>query len=1203
MSHSSHSVPRPFTHVSLATTIASFIQCLPISVNAFTGAWWMFPMLLVACVLTTSGQEHDEGEGSMRGREEYFHDMRAWPFGRIPGDLRLQALDWVAKRGKLRSGALQSQAVWRPIGPYDLSGRITAIAVHPTDGKTLWAGAAAGGVWKSTNRGDSWRPVMDYENAITVGAIAVDPNNPDVVYVGTGEPAFNLDTYDGAGMFKSTDGGESWKVTGLTGVFAFSRIVVHPRDGNIIFASTIHNNAGFYRSTDAGRTWERILTEDITDITINPVNPSELWVGGGGAGVMRSQDGGRSFVPTANGLVTGDSGIGRVSLQVAPSNPSILYALMCVHTYSLDGAEHITKICRTSNGGLTWQTLFLNSPNFLNNPGFPQGEYNNTLAIRPDDENVVVAGGVWPYRTTDGGASWTLIGSGVHPDYHAFVFDPTDPNRLYAGNDGGVYRSDQGGSSFLRKTSGLAITQYYGMAIDQSVDDVTYGGTQDNGTVTTEAKTYDYSDPGFIYQSDGFQCIVDPLDPTVLYHEIFYGNILRTIIPSRQTSDLNGGLDLSEQASWSAPLLIDPGDQRTLFTGRKRVYRMKPGDYWRAISDTVAGTMTAIGVSPLDSRVIYAGSSRATVRATTDGGDTWREAASGLPGRSVTDIVASTRDTLTAWIAFSGFYNQHIYRTTDGGLTWVSLGTTFPDIPVNTLVVDPLNERKIYAGTDIGVLASSDGGSTWYDFGNGLPRVVVSDMEIHRSRRLLRVATHGRSMWEIDLGDTVVTPIITTPTGGEQWHGGTRQRISWNGVDGDAVLEYSLDDGSTWSMIDGRVSGGYYDWSVPDTTVIAARIRLRVLSDSTIAPTSRSFTVMSRRPGQVVAYDSKQTQLWGLTHDGTYLWASSVYGARFLLKIDPATLATLEKIPLTFDTAYRNFNGLAWDPVRGTFFLCDVTHTDPDGNGQAWILELDRDGTLLRALPSPAGYPTGIVWLPDSNRASGILVVSDLAGEQKFFVMDPLDGSTIRSYAPSRVLFLGPAGLAPGPEPGTFWQIMDDFSFDYGPRGSAALLMRLDDPQVICSADLHYTFDSTLFFPPYSWGKVSIAGAAYNPADPYLYLVNFDGTVMRSIACEPAPPASVSTGVGSADAATVRANPNPFSSVVELTVELAQQREGIIAVYDVDGREVRAVASGNIAAGVTTYHIDAGDLPSGMYRCVVMFADGERRSVPIVCVR
>lgn len=1160
-------------------------------------------LLLVMGVSSAFAQEHDVREGSMRGREEYFHDMRAWPFGRIPGGLRLQALDWMATRAKESGRSVQSRATWRPIGPFDLSGRITAIALHPADGRTLWAGAAAGGVWKSTDRGDRWRPVMDYENAITVGSIAVDPNNPDVVYVGTGEPAFNLDTYDGAGLFKSTDGGESWKVTGLTGVFAFSRVLVHPRDGSIIYASAIHNNAGFYRSADGGRTWQRILTDDIYDITINPVNPNELWVGGGRAGVMRSQDGGLSFVPSGNGLVAGDSGVGRISVQVAPSSPSTLFALMCVHTYGPNSEEHVTKICRTTNSGLTWQTVFLNTPNFLNNPGFPQGEFNNTIAIRPDDPNVVVAGGVWLYRTTDGGASWSLIGFGVHPDYHALAFDPTDPNRLYAGNDGGVYRSDQGGSSFLRKTTGLAITQYYGMAIDQSASDVTYGGTQDNGTVTTQARAFDYGDPGFIYESDGFQCIVDPFDPTVLYHEIFFGTIFRTVIPSRQTSDLNGGLDRNEPASWSTPLVLDPVDQRTLYTGRKRVYRMKPGDYWRPISDTVAGTMTAIGVSALDSRVIYAGSSRSTVRATTDGGETWREAASGLPGRSVTDIVTSTRDTLTAWIAFSGFYNQHVYRTTDGGTTWTSLGSNFPDIPVNTLVVDPLNERNIYAGTDIGVLATNDGGETWFEFGQGLPRVVVADMEIHRSNRVLRVATHGRSMWEIDLGDTVVIPAIASPTGGEQWSGGVRQRITWNGIGVPVGLDYSLDDGATWSSITIDVSGGYYDWNVPDTTVIAARVRVRIPGDSTRSPISRSFTILSRRPGQVIACDSKQTQLWGLTHDGTYLWASSVYGERFLLKIDPATLATLEKIPLTFDTSKRNFNGLAWNPARRTFFLCDVTHADPDGNGQAWILELDRDGQLLRALPSPAGYPTGLVWLADSSRSDGILLASDLAGEQKFYVIDPLDGSTIRSYSPSRTLFLGPAGLAQGPEPGTFWQIMDDFSFDYGPRGSAVLLMRLDDPRPICTADLHYTFDSSLYFPPYSWGKVFIGGVAYDPSDPYLYLANFDGTVMRAIPCEPGPPSSAPVPTRPVTTWMSQSVPNPFSTSAEIAVELAVPSEGRVALYDLSGREVRLLASGRLGSGRTTYHIDATDLPSGMYRCVLSLNGGDRRSVTMICVK
>lgn len=1159
--------------------------------------------LLLLTGVSTMLAQTDQSEGSMRGREEYFHEMRAWPFGRIPDGMRLAALDWMAARAKENGRTLQSQASWHPIGPFNLSGRITAIALHPADGKTLWAGAAAGGVWKSTNRGDSWRPVMDYENAITVGAIAVDPGNPDVVYVGTGEPAFNLDTYAGAGLFKSTDGGESWQVTGLTGSFAISRIVVHPRDGKIVFASAIHNNSGLYRSTDAGRSWRRILAEPVTDIAINPVNPDELWVCGGGYGVLRSIDGGLTFSPSGSGLVSGDSAAGRVSLQVAPSNPSILFALICVHTYGPEGAKHVTKICRSGNSGRSWEAVFNNAPDFLNNPGFPQGEYNNTIVIKPDDPDVVIAAGVYAYRTLDGGSTWALIGSGVHPDYHALVFDPTNPLRLYAGNDGGVYRSDQGGDVFLRRTTGLAVTQYYAMAIDQTAQDVTYGGTQDNGTVTTKAQAFDYADPGFIFQSDGFQVIVDPLDPTVLYHEIFYGNIYRTNVPIRQTIPLTNGLDLNEPASWSAPLAIDPVDKTTLYTARKRVYRMRSGDQWRPISDTVSGTITALGISSLDSRVMYSGSIRGEVRVTTDGGSSWSLASAGLPGRAVTDIVPSTRDTLTAWIAFSGFYNQHIYRTTNGGASWTSLGGRFPDIPVNTILVDPQNERMMFAGTDIGVLVTTNGGESWNEFGKGLPRVVVADMEIHRASRLLRVATHGRSMWEIELGDSVVAPGIVSPTGGEKWAGGTVQRISWGGIDQAQSLEYSLDDGMTWRAIAAGLAADYFDWIVPDTGTITARVRVVSANDPGTPALSRTFTIMPRIPGQAIAYDSKPAQLWGLVHDGSNLWAASVYGERFLLKIDPGTLATLEKIPLTFDTSYRNFTGLAWDPVRGTFFLGDVTHADPDGNGQSWILELDKDGNLLRTLPSPCGYTAGIAWLPDSSGSGGVLLASDLAGEQRFYLIDPADGATIRSYAPSKALFLGPAGLAPGPTPGTFWQILDDFSFEYGPRGSAALLMRLDDPNPLCAADLHLTPDSTVAFPPVTWGKISGAGVAFDPENQFLYVINFDGTLLKIIPCKPASPSGLPLPPTPIIASLQQNVPNPFSMSTEISIHLIRSSTGRLALFDMNGHEVRLLSAGRFSAGRTSFHIDAADLPSGLYRCVLSLQEGASWSVTMACMR
>lgn len=1180
----------------------SNISCFPFPASCFL----LHTLLLLAILSPAIAQRMDgelQEEGPTRGRQEYFHDMRAWPFGRIPSMRRLEALDWVSARSKSTQRSLQSQASWRSIGPFDLSGRITAIALHPTDGRTIWAGAAAGGVWKSSDRGESWRPVMDYENAITVGSIAVDPNNPRVVYVGTGEPAFNVDTYAGAGLFKSIDGGESWDLTGLTGVFAFSRVLVHPRDGNIVFASAIHNNSGFYRSSDAGRTWRRIVVDPITDITMNPVNPDEIWIGGGRNGIMRSIDGGLSFVPSASGIASDGTFPGRVSIQVAPSNPSILYALICETTLGAGGEEHLTRIYRSSNSGAHWTMVFDNTPNFLNNPGNPQGEYNNVIAIKPDDPSVVVAGGVYLFRSVDGGATWSEIGLNVHVDYHALVFDPTDPLRLYAGNDGGVYRSDDAGDSFLRQTRGLAITQYYAMAIDHAVPDLTYGGTQDNGTITTEAKEFSYYDPGIVYGSDGFQVIVDPFDRSILYHEIFYGRILRTNVTTRQTIALMDGIDVNERASWFAPLVLDPFDRTTLYTGRKRLYRMRAGDYWRPISDTVAGTMTSIGVSPLDPRVIYMGSMQGDLRVTTDAGVSWRRAASGLPGRGVTDIVPSIRDTLTAWVSFSGFYNEHIYRTTDGGGSWTSIGSAFPDIPVNTLVVDPVNEQVIYAGTDIGVLTTSDGGKSWHELGKGLPRVVVADMEIHRARRVLRAATHGRSMWEIDLGDSIVSPSITTPAGGEKWIGGTTRVVAWNGLSSVESLSLSLDDGATWSLVATNIQGNAFELRVPDTATFTARIRVASWLDSIPPATSRTFTIIPGRPGMGVAFDVKPMQLWGIVHDGSHLWGVSAYRERTLLKIDPRTLATIETIPMALDTGSRNFNGVAWDPVRGTLFINDVTRANPDGTGEAWTLEVRRDGSFVRRFPSPCGYPTGLAWLADSGGGKGRLLASDLAGSQLFYLIDPDNGEVVRSFAPQRILEFGPMGLAPGKEPGSFWQIMDDFSFEYGPRGSAALLMSVDDPNPRCSADLFYTADSTTFFPPFSWGKIVGAGVARDPVDGTLYVVNFEGTVFRVLPCEPGPPAGSPIAPERSAARLHPGTPNPFSTSTDVVVELDRPANGRLMVHDIAGREMIVVVSGTIDAGRNLYTIDANDLPSGVYRLVLALADGTTLATTMVCVR
>lgn len=1166
--------------------------------------------LLLSAVPLLAQRADDYGdEGSLRGREGYLFTMRAWPFGRIPQTGRRDALAFATeKMQKLGGGhSLLASQAWRPIGPFDLSGRVTALAIHPTDGHTLWAGGAEGGVWRSNDRGISWKGVMDEENSISVGALAVDPSNPDVIYVGTGEPAFNVDTYGGAGLFKSTDGGITWRSAGLTTVGAFSRIVVDPKDSRIIFAGAIHNNSGFYRSTDAGSSWSRTSVYPIYDITINPSNPEQLWVGGGPQGVMRSLDGGRSFAPSGNGIGIPEAYLGRISVQVAPSNPQRLYAVASENSFS---GNHYSRVYKSIDGGTTWSVVLDNDPNFLNYFGYYQGEYNNTLAIRPDDPDVVVVGGVIMLETTDGGESWNEVGNTAHLDHHALAFDPTDPTRLYNGNDGGVYLSDDSGLSFQRRTTGLAITQYYAMAIDQADSILTYGGTQDNGTITTTARSYAANDPGLVNQGDGFFVVVDPVNPSIVYCEQPNGRIYKVDRANGTRSQFTTGINLNDpndQAAWSAPLVMNPMDHRILYSGRRRLYRTSAtSTSWRPISPQLPTPISAVALSPLDTATIYVGSDRGVMMVSSDGGTSWSDVTVGslLPDRAITDIVASSTDSATAWACFSGFYCSHLFKTTDRGRSWKDVGQGLPDIPTNGIAVDPEAERLIYLATDIGVFATNDGGDHWWTFGEGLPRVAVVDLEIHRSRRVLRAATHGRSMWEVNLGPATLAPVVTVPAGEEKWFGNTPQTLVWNGFGGKVRVEYSLDDGASWRGVAQDITDGRFRWSVVDSATDNARVRVVSMDNPGDVAISRRFTIIPFRPGVVVDFTIKPKILWGLVHDGSMLWAKSEQGDS-MFAIDPGTLATVDTLHLALPAGSRIFTGLAYRPSTKTFFVNDVTTARIDSVGSPRTLEFARDGRLLRTWPSPCQYPSGLAWIPDTSAAGGYLLVSDITADQNFYRIDADDGHTLGTIPRKENLFLGPGGLAAARDGKRIWEVIDDFSIDEGPRGSSVVLMSLADQIPRCVADLRLTDDSTTAFGNAPWGRIFAHGVAVDPQGDALWVTHIDGGIFKVAICSDATLSVVPIDHPSSQlqAHLLPISPNPFATSTHIAFRLSQGTAIDLRLYDAAGREVAMLLRGWVDAGEHLVPVDFTERPSGVYRYILSYGNHQQLVGTMVTVK
>jgi photosystem II stability/assembly factor-like uncharacterized protein len=1150
--------------------------------------------MLAAALPAAAQQSYQVSEESMtpKKREIDFYARRSWPFGRIPQNARQSAIESAARNnaplGK-RSRALSS-ARWRLHGPSSVGGRVRSIAMHPSDGRTLWIGAADGGVWRSTDAGANWLPIMDNENSIAMGAIAVAPSDPGILYAGTGEHTSNVDAYLGAGIMKTTDGGARWSLAGLGTVGAFSRIVVHPTNPDIVLAGGTKNGGGFYRTSDGGRNWIRVPgPKGVSDITMNPRDPEEIWIGTLSQGVMHSSDGGRTFAARNEGISLRPEEFGRTSIQVAPSDPDILYALVVEVRGSF---EYAARIFKTTNKGLEWSPVFTGtgSSNFLNG----QGWYNSVIAVRPDDPEVVYAGGVKVVRSTNGGADWTRVG-GAHDDHHAMAFNPVDPDILYDANDGGIYRLASGDSLFRAMNNGLAITQFFGIDIDQRVPSLTFGGTQDNGTLHNSSTSY-----GEVAGGDGGEVVVDPIDTSRLFGEYQEGSLWRYDRTLDQLRSIMDGIDRSDDSPpWIAPLTIDPRNNQVLYTGRKHVYKTtNAGDLWEPVTGLI-GNVSAIAVSTADNRVVWAGTETGAVWVSRNGGADWleRSFAPGIVNRWVTDFAPSNEEPGTAYMSVAGFLSAHIVKTTDYGESWMNVGAGLPDIPVNALAIDPGNSRVVYAGTDIGMFITTDGGGTWTTFNEGLPRVVVTDLKIHTAGGMLRAATHGRSIWEIELAGRNPAPAILSPAGGEIWTRGRAESIRWSGFTAPVRIEYTTDDGAGWKEIRSGVGGTGMLWGVDAAPSMFARIRITG-SGSGEQVVSRTFTIEELRVGSVIAATAKPVVPYAIGYDGVHLWAAD-FRSRRMLKLDPSTLATVEVIENQLDEGNELITDLAWVPERGTFFVNRLA-TATGGGG--WLYEMERTGEQVGRWASPAEYPVGLAWLGGDSSSTQYLLLSDRNGaDQTIYLIDPRDPSVPALSFPRRdTLPNGPRGAsAAGADGKHFWQVITDFSGGGSLLGATARRIDLETQDVDCIVELASGELAS--------GIINARGVEFDPLDRNLWVSDFHGNIWKMVTCEGLALAHDTTTSAPVERAAVTGitleqnAPNPVSSTTSIRLVLARPEEARLVVHDMSGRLVAVLHDGRVEAGEHVFAFDTDGLAAGVYRYSVVVTGGSvsRRMVVI----
>jgi len=691
----------------------------------------------------------------------------------------------------------------RSLGPTIRPGRVADIAVDPRNRSVWYLANGSGGLWKTTNRGNDWKPVFDEGGSYSLGCVTIDPRNPDVVWLGTGENSSNRSVGYGDGVYRSTDGGQSWKKMGLHDSQHIGRIIVDPRDSDVVFVAaegplwSPGGDRGLFKTTNGGQTWKAVLevseNTGVTSLDYDPRNPDVMYaasyqrrrhvgllIGGGPeSAIYKTSDGGKSWKKLTNGLPEADKG--RIALAVSPQKPDVVYALVCA-------AGDQSGFFRSADCGETWtrQSGYeVVDPQYYGEIYPDPRQYDRVYAI---DSTIHV--------TEDGGKKFQPVPWRIHVDNHAIVFDPADANHLLVGNDGGLYESYDHGETWRHFTN-LPTSQFYRVAADNARPFYNVGGgTQDNGSMAGPSRTKysvgirasEWIQTG---GGDGFQSRVDPEDENIIYSMSQDGDIIRL----DKRTGISAGIrpTVAEGAPrprwhWDTPYIISPHSSERLYLAGNRLYRSDDrGDHWRAVSDDLTRQLdcdnqlvmgqvwradavqknrftstlsvgSALAESPLKEGLLYVGTDDGLLQVSQDGGENWRriERFPGVPEQtSVSAICASQHDADTLYMAFNNYqrgdFKPYLLRSQDRGGTWKSIASNLPDRHVVWSIVEDHKQRNLlFAGTEFGLFFTVDGGLHWIQLKNGVPTSQFRDLAIQRREDDLVAATFGRGVYVLD---------------------------------------------------------------------------------------------------------------------------------------------------------------------------------------------------------------------------------------------------------------------------------------------------------------------------------------------------------------------------------------------------------------------------------------------------------------------
>ena len=660
----------------------------------------------------------------------------------------------------------RNTANWTPIGPtssfsgYSGIGRLNCVAFHPTDNNTYWVGAAAGGLWRTTDNGASWTCLTDNNDALAVSNIAVtsDYATSQTIYIATGD----RDAWDNrsVGVLKSTDGGTTWNPTGISYTIydgqMVNRLLIDPNDNETLIAAT---TTGVYKTTNGGTTWnQQMFGGEFIDMEYHPGNTNIIYGSTKGGQIYLCTDG-NAFGPT----VFNDGNAHRIELAVSSNQPDWVYAV------ASNGDNGLYAIYQSTNSGANFNEVFNGATKNLltwesdGSGTGGQGWYDLSLAASPIDANIILVGGVNTWRSTNGGADWSLVnhwyGDGVqavHADKHMLAY--RNNGNLFECSDGGVYMSGNNGANWVDRTNGIQISQMYRLGVSQTDPDDVITGLQDNGTkLHTGSSWYD------VRGGDGMECIIDYTDLNIQYGTVYYGQIDRTTDHWQSST----AIQPSDNGAWVTPYIIDPVNPNILYAGYDEVWKTYDrGDSWEPISAlNISDKVGSMAISASDQQYLYIADYN-TIWKTADGGANWIDVTNNLPVGSagINYITIKNDDPNTVWVALSGFSTPGVYQSTDGGSSWINISAGLPPIPANSVVqnVQSQLEVQLYLGTELGVYFKK-GNNDWVPYNVGLPNVRIGEIEIYYAdnpgESRLRAASFGRGLWETPIEYTA-TPMV-----------------------------------------------------------------------------------------------------------------------------------------------------------------------------------------------------------------------------------------------------------------------------------------------------------------------------------------------------------------------------------------------------------------------------------------------------------